>query len=412
LQGFAICVILERMILLNCDWKCSKMEFSKRMDYFKPGIFSVLAQMKSDRLKAGGRVIDLSVGTPNIPPAQHIVDTLVQSAADRGNYIYAISDTEALQNAVSAWYKRRYGVGLDPKTETASLLGSQDGLAHLALSVIDPGDTVLVQDPGYPIFSDGPVLAGAALYKMPQRAENGWLVDLKAIPEDVAKRAKLMIVSYPNNPVTSLAPPSFYRELVAFAKKYDIIVLHDNAYSELVFDGKTCGSFLEYDGAKDVGVEFNSLSKTYGLAGARIGFAVGNSKVIAALKSLKSNLDYGMFLPIQKAAIAALDGPQDCVQDTRRAYERRRDVLVEGLNAIGWPMEKPAATMFVWARIPAQFKSSVEFVKELFSRSGVLVTPGSSFGAEGEGCVRLALVQDEDTMREAVRLIDESGILK
>ncbi len=304
------------------------MQFSKRMDYFKPGIFSVLAQMKNDRLKAGNRVIDLSVGTPNIPPAQHIVDALVDSARDRSNYIYALSDTPELQDTAAAWYQSRYGVTLDPRTEVTSLLGSQDGLAHIALAVIDPGDTVLVQDPGYPIFSDGPVLAGAELYKMPQKPENGWLVDLSAIPEDVAQRAKFMIVSYPNNPVTSLAPPSFYKDLVAFAKKYDILVHHDNAYSELVFDGRTCGSFLSYEGAKDVGVEFNSLSKTYGLAGARIGFAVGNAQIISMLKSLKSNLDYGMFLPIQKAAIAALSGPQDCVATTRCAYESRRNVLV------------------------------------------------------------------------------------
>jgi LL-diaminopimelate aminotransferase len=388
------------------------MEFSQRMDHFKPGIFSVLAQMRCDRVKAGKTVIDLSVGTPNIPPAQHIVDALLDSARDRRNYIYAISDTAELQNAVSAWYRTRYGVEIDPLTEMTSLLGSQDGLAHITLSIADPGDTVLVQDPGYPIFSDGPILAGAELYKMPQRRENGYIIDLKAIPEDVARRAKFMIVSYPNNPVTCLAPPSFYRDLVAFAKEYDILVLHDNAYSELVFDGQTCGSFLQYDGARDIGVEFNSLSKTYGLAGARIGFALGNRRIISMLKSLKSNLDYGMFLPIQKAAVAALTGPQDCVKETRCAYENRRDVLVEGLTAIGWTMAKPPATMFVWAKIPEKFKSSEAFVKELLDRSGVLVTPGAAFGREGEGHVRLALVQDADILREAVRSIDACGILK
>lgn len=388
------------------------MEFSRRMEYFKPGIFSVLAQMKSDRLTAGKRVIDLSVGTPNIPPAQHIVDALIESARDRSNYIYALSDTAELQETVSAWYRKRYGVEIDPRTEVTSLLGSQDGLAHIALSIIDEGDTVLVQDPGYPIFSDGPVLAGAKLYKMPQKAENGWLIDLDAIPADVAKKAKFMIVSYPNNPVTSLAPPAFYRALVDFACKNNIIVLHDNAYSELVFDGRTCGSFLSYDGAKEIGVEFNSLSKTYGLAGARIGFALGNPTIIGMLKALKSNLDYGMFLPVQKAAVAALTGPQDCVTVARCAYETRRNILVEGLNSVGWPMEKPPATMFVWAKIPANFTGSVEFVKTLLDRSGVLVTPGAAFGQEGEGYVRLALVQDEDAMRDAIRLIDESGILK
>jgi LL-diaminopimelate aminotransferase len=221
-----------------------------------------------------------------------------------------------------------------------------------------------------------------------------------------------MVVSYPNNPVTSIAPESFYRELIAFAKKYDIIVLHDNAYSELVFDGERCGSFLQYEGAKDVGVEFNSLSKTYGLAGARIGFALGNKDVIAMLKALKSNLDYGMFLPIQKAAVAALTGPQDCVKTTCLAYQRRRDVLVDGLNRIGWKIEKPKATMFVWAKIPEPYTSSETFTLDLLKRTGVLVTPGAAFGPSGEGHVRIALVQDENEMRYSVKSIDDSGILK
>ena len=219
-----------------------------------------------------------------------------------------------------------------------------------------------------------------------------------------------MIVSYPNNPTAVLAPDSFYEELIAFAKKYDIIVLHDNAYSELVFDGRTCGSFLRFPGAREVGVEFNSLSKTYGLAG--VGFCVGNEEVVSHLKTLKSNMDYGMFLPIQKAAIAAISGDQSCVASTRAAYERRRDCLCDGLASIGWKMEKPEGTMFVWAPIPAGFTDSLEFVKALFEKAGVLVTPGSAFGPSGEGHVRMALVQDEDAINLAVRRIDESGILK
>lgn len=388
------------------------MKFAKRMERFNTGIFSVMAELKQKEIAQGKKVVDLSVGTPNIPPAQHIIDALVKSAQDKKNYVYALNDTAELQDAVQQWYKRRYGVTIDPKTEMTSLLGSQDGLSHLALTIVDRGNLVLVPDPGYPIFADGPALAGAELYRMPQKRENGYLIDLKAIPEDVAKQAKFMVVSYPNNPVTSIAPESFYRELIAFAKKYEIIVLHDNAYSELVFDGAKCGSFLQYDGAKDVGIEFNSLSKTYGLAGARIGFALGNKDMIGMLKALKSNLDYGMFLPVQKAAVAALTGPQDCVETTRLAYEKRRDVLVEGLNAIGWKIEKPKATMFVWAKIPEPFTSSEAFTLELLKRTGVLVTPGSAFGPSGEGHVRIALVQGEDEMRYAVHAIDESGILK
>ncbi|HEX3018306.1 MAG TPA: aminotransferase class I/II-fold pyridoxal phosphate-dependent enzyme [Caproicibacter sp.] len=388
------------------------MKFAKRMERFNTGIFSVMAELKRKEIAEGKKVVDLSVGTPNIPPAQHIIDALVKSAQDRKNYVYALNDTEELQNAVQQWYKRRYGVEIDAATEMTSLLGSQDGLSHLALTIVDRGDLVLVPDPGYPIFADGPALAGAELYRMPQKRENGYLIDLKAIPEDVAKKAKFMVVSYPNNPVTSIAPESFYLDLIAFAKKYDIIVLHDNAYSELVFDGAKCGSFLQYDGAKEVGIEFNSLSKTYGLAGARIGFALGNKDVISMLKALKSNLDYGMFLPIQKAAVAALTGPQDCVETTCLAYEKRRDVLVDGLNSIGWKIDKPKATMFVWAKIPEPFTNSEAFTLELLKRTGVLVTPGSAFGPSGEGHVRIALVQDEDEMRYAVHSIDESGILK
>jgi LL-diaminopimelate aminotransferase len=388
------------------------MNFAKRMQRFNTGIFSVMADLKQKELAQGKKVIDLSVGTPNIPPARHIIDALTESARDPKNYVYALRDTAELQEAVQYWYSRRYGVELDPKTEMTSLLGSQDGLAHLALTLIDRGDLVLVPDPGYPIFADGPALAGAELYYMPQKPENGWLVDLKAIPEDVARKAKFMVLSYPNNPVTSIAPESFYREVIAFAKKYDIAVLHDNAYSELVFDGASCGSFLQYEGAKDVGIEFNSLSKTYGLAGARIGFALGNKKMIAMLKALKSNLDYGMFLPVQKAAVAALTGPQDCVVSTRLAYQRRRDVLVDGLNRIGWKIDRPKATMFVWAKIPEPYIDSEKFTLDLLKRASVLVTPGAAFGPSGEGHVRIALVQGEEEMRRCVELIDKSGILK
>ena len=270
-------------------------------------------------------------------------------------------------------------------------------------------------DPCYPVFADGPVLAGAKLHYMPQREENGYVIDLKEIPEEVAKQAKLMVVSYPNNPTTAMAPDSFYEDLIAFAKKYEIIVLHDNAYSELVFDGASWGSFLRFPGAKEVGVEFNSLSKTYGLAGARIGFCLGNAKIVEQLTALKSNIDYGIFLPVQKAAVAAITGDQSCVETVRKAYERRRNVLCEGLTAIGWKVDKCPATMFVWAKLPPHFlncpDASNAFVMELLDRAGVLVTPGSAFGPSGEGYVRMALVQDEDVMEKGIQAIKESGIL-
>ena len=388
------------------------MRLSNRMSNFGEGVFAKLLTEKNLRLAAGKPVYDLSVGTPNIPPAQHIIDTLAKEVQDTKNYIYAISDIAELHDAAAVWYARRYGVQLDPLTEVTSLLGSQEGLAHIGLAFADEGDIIMVPDPCYPVFGDGPLLAGAKLHYMPQRPENGFIIDLREIPEDVAKKARLMIVSYPNNPTTAMAPDSFYKDLIAFAKEHDIVVLHDNAYSELVFDGKTTGSFLRFEGAKDIGVEFNSLSKTYGVAGARIGFCLGNSDVVSAVKTLKSNMDYGMFLPVQKAAIAAITGDQGCVAVTRAAYENRRNVLCDGLTAIGWEVERCPATMFVWARIPKRYKSSQEFAMELLNKTGVMVTPGSAFGPSGEGHARIALVQNEDVMKEAIAAISDSGMLR
>lgn len=387
------------------------MEFAKRMERLETGIFSKLAEVKARRLAEGKSVVDLSVGTPNIPPSETIVNTLLEAASDRKNYVYAISDLPELREAVAVWYQNRYGVTLDPVSEVISLLGSQEGLSHISLAVADEGDVVLVPDPCYPAFADGPRIAGAELYFMPQRPENGYIIDLDEIPEDIARRAKLIIVSYPNNPTTAVAPPEFYQKLIAFAKKYDIWVLHDNAYSELVFDGVYGGSFLAYEGARDVGVEFNSLSKTYGLAGARIGFCVGNRELVGKLAKLKSNTDYGMFIPFQKAAAAAITGDQSCVVTTREAYEHRRNVLCDGLTAIGWPVDRSPSTMFVWAKIPAKFDDSETFAMELVRRAGVIVTPGSAFGPSGRDHVRLALVQDEDKIHEAIAAIQSSGIL-
>ena len=388
------------------------MKFAKRMDQFGEGVFSRLAEMRKERTAAGKRVIDLSIGAPNIPPAKRIMEAMAKAVMDPGNYVYAISDTRAMLKAVADWYKRRYSVELDENTEICSLIGSQDGLAHIALSILDPGDVMMVPDPCYPIFADGPKLAGAELYYMPQKKEHDYVIQLRDIPEEVARRAKLMLVSYPNNPTAAMAPLDFYKELIEFAKKYNIIVIHDNAYSELVFDGAAWGSFLELPGAREVGVEFNSLSKTYGLAGARIGYCLGNANVVGMLKTLKSNIDYGMFLPIQAAAIEAISGDQSIVVETRAAYERRRDVLCDGLIAAGWTMDKPKGTMFVWAPIPAKYATSEEFVKVLMDKTGVLVTPGSAFGPSGEGYVRMALVQSEEDMQQAVDEVNKSGILK
>lgn len=388
------------------------MEFAKRMEQFGEGVFSRLAEMRRSRVAEGKEVFDLSIGAPNIPPAKRIMEVMAKAVMEPKNYVYAINDTQEMLQAVAKWYQRRYDVTLDADTEICSLLGSQDGLSHIALSILDAGDVMLVPDPCYPIFADGPRLAGAELYYMPQKKENDYVIQLQDIPEEVAKKAKFMLVSYPNNPTAAMAPESFYHELVAFAKKYDIIVLHDNAYSELVFDGRSWGSFLSIPGAKDVGVEFNSLSKTYGLAGARIGYCLGNSRVVSMLKTLKSNMDYGMFLPIQAAAVEAITGDQSVVAETRAAYERRRDVLCDGLIAAGWQMDKPPGTMFVWAPVPEQYADSESFVRDLLDKTGVLVTPGSAFGPSGEGYVRMALVQSEEDMQRIVEAVKQSGIFQ
>jgi LL-diaminopimelate aminotransferase len=388
------------------------MKFAKRMNLFQEGVFASLLTVKNKRLAKGELVIDLSVGAPNIPPAPHILEAMTREVQNPKNYVYAISDTAELQDAAAEWYRRRYGVELDPRTEVSSLLGSQEGLGHIALAFADEGDYILVPEPCYPVFGDGPLIAGAKLYHMPMLAENNFIIQLRDIPTEIARKAKLMTVSYPNNPTTALAPDSFYRELIAFAKEFDIAVLHDNAYSELVYDGKSTGSFLAFEGAKDIGVEFNSLSKTYGLAGARVGFCLGNRDIVGMLKTLKSNMDYGIFLPIQKAAIAAITGDQSCVETTRLAYQRRRDVLCDAFDKIGWHIDKCPGTMFLWAHIPEGFESSQAFAAELVKRSGVIVTPGTAFGPSGEGFVRLALVQDEDVILQAAQSIKDSGILE
>ena len=376
------------------------MQFAKRMNNFGEGVFARLAAMKRQKLSAGEEIIDLSIGAPNIPPPAHVMKVLAEEALKPENYVYAVTDTRELLNEASDWYRRRYGVTLDPASEICSLYGSQEGLSHIALTLIDDGDLTLVPDPCYPIFSDGAKLAGSEIFYMPQLKEHDYIIQLDKIPADVAARAKFMIVSYPNNPTTAVAPADFYERLIHFAKRNDIIVLHDNAYSELIFDGSRGFSFLSFKGAKDVGVEFNSLSKTYGLAGARVGFCLGNREVVKRIKLLKSNIDYGLFLPIQKAAVAALRSPQEVIDKTRAAYVERIDALIDGLNAVGWKIDKPRATMFVWAPVPEGFGTSEEFVKTLLDKSKVLVTPGSAFGANGEGFVRMALVQTAEVMRK------------
>ena len=385
------------------------MQFSKRLDRFGDEIFAALNNRRMELEAQGMKIYNMSVGTPDFKTPEYIKKAVAEAAMDDNNWKYSLRDLPELLDAVCIYYKKRFDVELTPDM-VMTVYGSQEGMGHLGMALCDEGDTVLLPDPCYPVFAAGSLMAGAVPYYYPLVAEHDFLPYVKGIPEEIANKAKYMVVSLPSNPVGSIATPGLYEEIVAFAKKYDILIIHDNAYSELVFDGKTCGSFLSYPGAKEIGVEFNSLSKTYGLAGARIGFCLGNKEVVKHLKMLKSNMDYGMFLPIQAAAVAALTGDQDCVYDTMKAYEARRDILCDGFRSIGWEMDRPVATMFVWAPIPKQYKSSEAFVMDLVEKTGVMVTPGSAFGPSGEGFVRMALVQDREALERAIHAVDESGI--
>jgi LL-diaminopimelate aminotransferase len=388
-----------------------KIQLAKRMESFQPGIFNVLNDKKNELIRAGRKVYNLSVGTPDFVPDANVIRVMQEACKDPLNYRYSLGNLPELVEAVQNWYQRRYGVEL-AADEIMSVNGSQEGIAHVALPLCDPGDLVLCPNPGYPIFEMGPWLCGAEIAYYDLLEENHYLPDLKAIPEDVAQRAKMMVVSYPANPVCVTAPRSFYEELVAFAKKYNIIILHDNAYSEIIFDGREGISFLSIPGAKDVGVEFNSLSKTYDLTGARISFVLGNREIISAFSKVRSQIDYGIFLPIQLAAVEALNGEQDGVAARREEYQRRRDALCGGLRSIGWNVPDSEGSMFVWAPIPAHYSDSVAFCMDLMERSGLICTPGSAFGTLGEGHVRFALVQPVESIREIVKAVDDCGILK
>lgn len=387
-----------------------KLNVAQRMEEFQPGIFNVLDERRQQRLAQGLPVYNLSIGTPDFLPEPHVVQALAQAASQPTNYRYSLTELPELVEAVQHWYLRRYGVELEPE-ELMSIYGSQEGLTHIGWALCDPGDVVLVPDPGYPIFEMGPALCGAEIVHYPLKEENGYLPDLDGMDPELADRAKMMVVSYPANPVCVTAPDEFYHKLIAFAKAHNIIILHDNAYSDIIFDGRVGKSFLAYEGAKEVGVEYNSLSKTYNLTGARISFVLGNRQIIQAFRRLRSQIDYGIFLPVQYAAIAALNGPQDSVTRNRAEYQARRDALCGGLRSIGWDVPDSQGSMFVWAPLPKGYHNSVDFCFELLERSGLLCTPGSAFGQLGEGHVRFALVQPVPVMQEIVAAVAKSGII-
>ncbi|CAH0345222.1 LL-diaminopimelate aminotransferase [Bacillus sp. CECT 9360] len=377
---------------------------SEKMQKFTTGIFTELANRKHEAIKRGIDIIDLSVGSPDLPPPTIVVDTLVKHAKDITKYGYTLKGTPEFHEAVCYFYKQRYAVDLDPGEEVLQLMGSQDGLAHLATAIVNPGEYVLVPDPGYPIYEASVSLAGGIIYPMPLTVENNFLPDLDQIPLDVVRKAKMMIISYPGNPVAALADQTFFEKVVKFAKQHNILVIHDFAYSELIFDGHPQISFLSIPGAKEVGVEFNSLSKTFNMAGSRIGYVVGNVEVLKILGTLKSHIDYGVFYPIQKAAEMALTSDFSILNDQVKEYEVRRDALVAGLEKVGWHVPRSSATMFIWAKIPDGWRSR-EFAFQLIEQAGVAVVPGDAFGKQGKGYVRIALVQPAERLSEAAERI-------
>lgn len=386
------------------------MQTSKRLDRFGNEVFASLNE-KLLKLKAQGRTIyNMSVGTPDFKPYDHVVKALTDAAQDPEMWKYSLRDLPELKQAVCDYYERRFGVSCITPDMVQSCNGTQEGVGHLGLALLDPGDTVIVPDPCYPVFEAGAKIADAKLEYYPLVAEHDYLPYVAGIDPDLADRAKYMIVSLPANPVGSVGTAQVYEEIIAFAREHDLIIVHDNAYSDIVFDGPRGGSFLQYPGALEVGVEFFSLSKSFNVTGARVGFIVGRKDVVAAFTKLRSQIDFGMFLPIQKAAIACLTGSLDEVESQRLKYQERRDALCDGLESIGWERPNAHGSMFVWAKLPGGRTDSMAFCEELMEKAGVVVTPGASFGPSGEGHVRMALVLPPEEIVKAVVAIKAAGI--
>lgn len=386
------------------------MQASQRLDRFGAEVFASLNN-KLLALKAQGKTIyNMSVGTPDFKPYDHVVEALTQAAQDPEMWKYALRDLPKLKQAVCDYYERRFGVSGITPSMVQSCNGTQEGVGHLGLALLDPGDTILVPDPCYPVFEAGAKIADAKLEYYPLVAEHNYLPYVAGIDPEVADRAKYMIVSLPANPVGSVGTPEVYEEIIAFAREHDLLIVHDNAYSDIVFDGEPGGSFLQYPGALEVGVEFFSLSKSFNVTGARIGFLVGREDVVSAFAKLRGQIDFGMFFPIQKAAIACLNGPRDEVEAQRLKYQERRDALCDGLEGLGWERPNAHGSMFVWAKLPGGRTDSMAFCEELMEKAGVVVTPGASFGPSGEGHVRMALVLPPDQIALAVEAIREAGL--
>lgn len=384
-----------------------RIEKADRLKNLPPYLFAEIDRLKKEAIDRGRDVIDLGVGDPDQPTPPHIIEALYEAAKDPANHRYALDlGLARLREAIANWYERRFGVHLDPEKEVLPLIGSKEGIAHIPLAFVNSGDVVLIPDPCYPPYRAGTIFAGGQPRSMPLLAEDGFLPDLGKIKGRIARRAKLMFLNYPNNPTASVAPLDFFREVVTFAARYDIIVCHDGAHTEIAYDGYRPPSFLQAEGARDVGVEFHSLSKTYNMTGWRLGFLSGNHDVIEGLRKIKSNIDSGIFKAIQLAGCAALQGPQDHLVGLIRLYQERRDVLVDGLASLGWKLSKPKATFYVWAKPPSSHNSA-QLARLLLEQADVVVTPGIGFGANGEGYIRMALTVEKERLKEAVKRIGE-----
>lgn len=387
------------------------MEFSKHLDKFGPEIFAALNDRKIELEKQGKTLYNLSVGTPDFKPADHIKKALIEAAEVDENWKYTLRDFPELLEAVCSYYKRRYDVVITPD-QVMTFRGSQDGVGHLGMVLCNPGDVVLLPDPCYPVFMAGAFLGDAEPYYYKLTKENNFLPTVSEIPEEIAKKAKYMMVSLPANPVGSVGSEELYQEIIDFCKKYDILLVHDNAYSDIIFDGNVGNSIFHTPGAEEVAVEFFSLSKSFNVTGARISFLIGRKDVIAAAKKIYSQIDFGMFYPIQKVAIAALTGPLDMIKEQCKVYQDRRDALCGGFRSIGWNVPDSKGSMFVWAPLPTGYTNSMEFCLELIDKAGVICTPGSSFGSSGEGYVRFALTMPVEKIAEAVEAVRKSGMVK
>ena len=388
------------------------MEFSHRLDLFGPEIFAALNDKKVALEAEGRHLFNLSVGTPDFAPADHLKQALIDAASDNNNWKYSLRDLPEMLQAVCDYYKRRFYVNSITPDKVMSFSGSQDGIGHLGLALCNDGDVVLLPDPCYPVFMTGSKLGGAAPWYYKLTKENHFLPDVTAISEEVARKAKFMLVSLPANPVGSIGTPELYAQLVDFCRKYDILLVHDNAYSDIIFDGAHGGSIFNTPGAEECAVEFFSLSKSFNVTGARISFLVGRRDVIAACKKLRTQIDFGKFIPEQKAAIAAMTGPLDSVKRQCGEYQARRDALCGGLRSIGWNVPDSHGSMFVWAPLPTGYTDSMAFCLELIDKAGVICTPGFSFGPSGEGYVRFALTLPVERIREAVASIAASGMIR